>query len=48
MNRLLGATAIAVAFGVATSTGELLSEEYNGRFDVGAADTTQALCDALT
>jgi hypothetical protein len=30
------------------TTGELLSEEYNGRFDVGAAGTTQALCDALT
>ena len=30
------------------TTGELLSEEYNGRFDVDATGTTQAICDALT
>jgi len=30
------------------TTGELISEEYNGRFDVDAAGTTQALCDALS
>jgi len=29
------------------TTGELVSEEYHGRFDVDAEGTAQALCDAL-
>ena len=29
-------------------TEQLVSEEYHGRFDVGADGTTQALCDALS
>jgi hypothetical protein len=29
-------------------TGELISEEYHGRFDVDAAGTTQAICEALS
>jgi hypothetical protein len=30
------------------ATGELVSEEYHGRFDVDAAGTAQALCEALS
>jgi hypothetical protein len=30
------------------ATGELVSEEYHGRFDVNANGTTQAICDALS